>query len=116
MRLLRFPEEMRVHDEHIVPRHLYEHAGVFSAMAGGRRVVIIATVLNGWEHVSVSLQDRCPSWEIMSAVKARFWPPEARVVQYHPPAAEHVNAHPYCLHLWRPLDVEIPAPPAWMVL
>lgn len=116
MRMLTFPEDWRVHDERIVPRDMYEYAGVFSALAGGRNVVIIATVQHGWEHVSVSLQDRCPSWEIMSAVKAKFWPPEARVVQYHPPASEHVNAHPYCLHLWRPLDAEIPAPPAWMVL
>jgi hypothetical protein len=31
------------------------------------------------------------------------------------PIVEHINCHPYCLHLWRPHNVEIPRPPSWMV-
>ena len=26
-----------------------------------------------------------------------------------------LDCHPHCLHLWRPLDAEIPRPPGWMV-
>jgi len=67
---------------------------------------------HGWEHVSVSLANRCPTWEEMCWVKAAFWPDEDAVIQFHPPLKEHVNAHPYCLHLWRPpAGMHIPLPP-----
>jgi hypothetical protein len=36
-------------------------------------------------------------------------------MELHVPIAEHINLHPNCLHLWRPQDVEIPRPPAYMV-
>jgi hypothetical protein len=32
-------------------------------------------------------------------------------MQVHVPASEHINIHPYTLHLWRPLLLEIPRPP-----
>lgn len=65
----------------------------------------------GWEHVSVSLPDRCPTWEEMSFVKRLFWDAEDCVIQYHPPESDYVNNHPYCLHLWRPTGIELPRPP-----
>jgi hypothetical protein len=68
-----------------------------------------------WEHVSVSRPDRCPSWAEMCLVKDLFWSPEDTVVQYHPPKSDYVNNHPYCLHLWRPVGIELPRPPASMV-
>lgn len=68
-----------------------------------------------WEHVSVSLPHRCPTWEEMCAIKAAFWDDDDVVMQLHPPRAEWVNNHPHCLHLWRPVGVEIPRPPALMV-
>jgi hypothetical protein len=69
----------------------------------------------GWEHVSVSLLNRCPTWEEMCEIKALFWHAEDCVVQFHPPASEYVNHHPYCLHLWRQVGAEFPRPPAVMV-
>ena len=36
-------------------------------------------------------------------------------MQLHVPVAEHLNAHPYCLHIWRPHDQVIPKPPAVFV-
>jgi hypothetical protein len=69
----------------------------------------------GWEHVSVSTSSRTPSWSEMCAVKAMFWDAEDCVVQYHPPASEYVNCHPYCLHLWRPTNGEILMPPSILV-
>lgn len=66
---------------------------------------------DGWEHVSVSLPNRCPTWEEMCMIKDLFFEPEELVVQYHPPASDHINNHNYCLHLWRNAEKEIPMPP-----
>jgi hypothetical protein len=65
-----------------------------------------------WQHVSVSTRNRCPTWKEMCWVKDLFWDTEEAVVQFHPPQSEYVNMHPYCLHLWRPLDGVFPAPPS----
>lgn len=64
-----------------------------------------------WEHVSVSLPARTPTWEEMALVKSALWDREDCVLQYHPPASMYVNAHPYCLHLWRAIGIEVPVPP-----
>lgn len=64
-----------------------------------------------WEHVSVSLRRRCPTWQEMEYVRDLFWLPEELVLQFSVPRAKHINAHPHCLHLWRPLGMEIPLPP-----
>lgn len=68
-----------------------------------------------WEHVSVSLPNRCPTWAEMCAIKDLFWDESDCVVQYHPPKRDWVNNHPYCLHLWRPVGQEIQRPPSLMV-
>ena len=65
-----------------------------------------------WEHVSVSLPNRCPNWPEMCHVKSLFWDDEETVMQLHPPKSQWINNHPYCLHLWRPLEGEIPLPPS----
>ncbi len=75
---------------------------------------IVASWGGGWEHVSVSHRDRCPTWEEMEAIARHFWPNEA-AMQLHVPASDHINVHPHCLHWWRPIDAEIPRPPGWMV-
>lgn len=64
-----------------------------------------------WEHVSVSLRNRTPNWAEMCFVKDAFWLPEETVLQFHPPQSQYVNLHPFCLHLWRPLDWPIILPP-----
>ncbi|TXH71415.1 MAG: hypothetical protein E6Q83_03625 [Thiothrix sp.] len=51
---------------------------------------VIASVEEGWEHVSVSLGNRCPTWD-----------EEDMVIQFHPAKSEYVNLHPHALHLWR---------------
>lgn len=87
------------------------------------RLIVSAGDPEGWnyfgfplpifEHVSVSVvgEKRCPTWEEMNYIKNLFWLPEECVLQYHPPQSEYVNDHPYVLHLWRPIGVEIPRPP-----
>lgn len=64
-----------------------------------------------WEHVSVSLPNRCPNWVEMDYIKSLFWDNEETVMQLHPPRSKWINNHPYCLHLWKPLTQEIPLPP-----
>ena len=76
---------------------------------------VIASWGMGWEHVSVSLPDRCPTWGEMCAVKDIFWQRQECVMQLHPSEDEYVNCHPFCLHLWKPIDERIPRPPSIMV-
>jgi hypothetical protein len=64
-----------------------------------------------WEHVSVSLPNRCPNWPEMCFVKNLFWEEEETVMQLHPPKSRWINNHNFCLHLWRPLYLGIPLPP-----
>ena len=78
-------------------------------------VFVIASDGMGWEHVSVSRKDRCPTWEEMCQVKGMFWDDEDVVMQFHVPAKDHVNNHPYCLHLWRPKGVNVLRPESIMV-
>ena len=68
-----------------------------------------------WNHVSASLQTRCPTWEEMCRIKKLFFFPEETVMQLHPPESQYVNCHPYCLHLWEPVKLTIPLPPSIMV-
>jgi hypothetical protein len=63
------------------------------------------------EHVSVSARNRCPNWMEMCFVKDLFWNEEEAVMQLHPPRSQYVNQHAFCLHLWRPINTDIPMPP-----
>jgi hypothetical protein len=76
---------------------------------------VLASDGEGWDHVSVSCEDRCPTWLEMSMVKDFFWDDDETVIQYHPVKSEHVNYHPYCLHLWKPQGIELPKPPTILV-
>ena len=76
---------------------------------------VMASRGGGWEHVSVSLDNRCPNWPEMHHIKELFWDDEEAVMQLHPPKSDYRNFHPHCLHLWRPMTSEIPLPPGIMV-
>lgn len=72
----------------------------------------------GWEHCSVSITDRykrCPSWEQMCFIKDSFWNEDECCIEYHPAKKDYVNNHNYCLHIWKPIDQEIPTPPSLMI-
>lgn len=72
---------------------------------------IIASWGKKWEHVSMSLEDRCPTWDEMCWLKDIFWNSEETVMQLHPPESRYVNNHEFCLHLWKPQHHIIPLPP-----
>jgi hypothetical protein len=96
--------------------------GAFYIPTGGVNFIIVAddgTSEFGWEHVSMRAKagknERCPSWKEMCWLKDLFWEPEETVLQFHPPKSEHVNCHPYVLHLFRQVGVDAPRPPAILV-
>lgn len=80
-----------------------------------KSAVIIFSNGGGWDHVSISFKNRCPSWGEMGMVKDIFFNTDECVVQYHPAKNEYVNNHPYCLHLWKSQDAHMPTPPTIMV-
>ena len=90
-------------------------SGAFKVFVKGKSFFCIASNGGGWEHVSVSPgsanRKQCPTWDEMCAIKDMFFEADETVVQYHPPKSDYVNIHPYCLHLWRPLNAEIQRPP-----
>ena len=65
----------------------------------------------GWDHVSVSLKNRCPTWNEMCKIKDIFFDQDECCIQYHPARKNYVNMHPYCLHIWKPRKDELPIPP-----
>lgn len=69
----------------------------------------------GWEHLSVSLPDRCPTWGEMCTFKEIFWLDSEWCVQFHPSKSEYVNNHDYCLHIWKPKKKYLPTPPSILV-
>ena len=89
--------------------------GVFEIPFESYLLKMIVSDGMGWEHVSVSLKNRCPDWREMCFVKKIFWDPWDAVVQYHPPESKYANNHPFCLHLWRPIGKEVPIPETYLV-
>lgn len=92
-----------------------DDGGAFKIPFKGNQLYVIASNGGGWDHVSVSLKDRCPNWKEMCFIKDLFFYYEECVIQFHPPKSKYKNLHPYCLHLWKPQDIEIPLPPLMFV-
>ena len=105
------PNKYRIRDGRCGSGDAIGNAGAFGVpLKRGQRVFVIASDGLGWEHVSVSRRDRCPTWDDMCQVKDLFWEDDDCVVQFHPPRREYVNNHPYCLHLWRQCGSNFPLP------
>ena len=89
--------------------------GVFEIPRNGVILAVIACDGRvheiGWDHVSVSVAHRCPTWEEMCFIKKQFFFRDECVLQFHPDESSYVNHHPYCLHLWRPINSPILMPP-----
>ena len=92
-----------------------EQRSILCVPVGKVRLCVVVSDGGGWDHVSVSCESRCPTWEEMCAVKNLFFRDDEAVIQFHPKKADYINMHPYCLHLWRAQDAEFPTPPSYMV-
>lgn len=53
-----------------------------------------------WLHLSVSRSSRLPSYDDLLWCKSIFIGDKRKAVQVFPPKSEHINIHPYVLHLW----------------
>jgi hypothetical protein len=51
----------------------------------------------------------------MEFIKRKFFADSETAMQLHVPPYDHINRHPYTLHLWRPHDQDIPRPPEHFV-
>jgi len=76
---------------------------------------VIASSEFKWDHVSVTLRNRCPNWPEMCFIKDLFFNEDEICYQLHVTKENHINFHPNCLHLWRPHVLKIPLPPKIMV-
>jgi hypothetical protein len=92
-----------------------ETCGAFRFQHKGVRLGVQASSGGGWDHVSVSLQHRCPIWEEMEWIKRKFFKDDETAMQLHVAVANHINIHSFVLHIWRPHDSPIPMPPAVFV-
>lgn len=79
------------------------------------RLRIIASNEEEWDHVSISLNNRVPNYKEMCWVKEKFFNDNEVAYQLHVAKKDHINCHPFCLHLWRPLSTDIPLPPKFFV-
>lgn len=85
-----------------------DHSGV-AFQTGSLRV--IASNGGGWDHVSVSMEHRIPTWSEMEFVREICFFEDETAMQLSVPRDQHKNIHPNCLHLWRPQEATIPLPP-----
>lgn len=76
---------------------------------------VFAAAGAGWDHVSVSRKNRCPNWEEMSQIKKLFFHHRETVVQFHVPEEDHINFHPFTLHMWRSWSQQYELPPSEFV-
>jgi hypothetical protein len=118
VRDLRELDKYRVRSPHVLKHYgSYgdETCGVFDIPLASRKLRVIASSDAGWDHISVSLANRCPNWGEMDRIKHMFFTVLETAMQLHVPPHEHINVHPYTLHLWAPHNEKIPRPPSWMV-
>lgn len=109
-------EKCRIRHGQMASTQDYGFNGAFEITYHLNTFIIICSDGDGWDHLSISLKDRCPTWEEMNYFKELFFDPEETVVQYHPPASKYVNFCGNCLHLWRKQGHEYELPPRNMLV
>lgn len=57
-----------------------------------------------WLHTSYSRKSRIPTYEDTVFIKNNFIGKDKKAVMIFPEESEHINIHPFCLHLWTCLD------------
>lgn len=117
MKDLRHLEAHRLKSDRRYGHPGYAFGGVFiiNCPSTGRDLRVIASSGGGWDHVSVSLASRTPTWSEMDHIKKLFFEEYEAAMQLHVPVKDHINIHSNCLHLWRPTNREIPMPPTILV-
>lgn len=112
------PREDYCRERQVLPKSLPDgwstlvpgRAGYESTSRDGLRVLMGAHIEEDgcvWLHVSFSRRTRIPDWKDTVRVKHIFIGENRKAISVFPPAAEYVNVHPRCLHLWCNLDVDL---------
>lgn len=65
----------------------------------GRCRVLVSRQRAGW-HMSISREDRLPSWEEIRDARYALIPDEATMALLLPPMGEYVNVHEFCMQLY----------------
>lgn len=78
-------------------------AGYYYDSDSNKNLNFIFSKQMGWEHLSVSMPSRTPTWDQMCKMKDIFWNDDETCVEYHPSKEQYVNMHPHCLHIWKPV-------------
>ena len=65
---------------------------------------ILVSIDAGRHHLSVSCEDRLPTWEEFRDVRYDLIPDNVFMVQALPPRKHYMNIHPFTLHAWETKD------------
>lgn len=117
MRISEEAEKLRCTTGRFATRIHESRGGCFNFRTKSFSILIVVDngLQTGWEHVSASLEHRCPNWEEMAYIKSLFWEDNETVIQFHPKKTEYKNLHPYCLHMWKKVGVDHDLPPSILV-
>lgn len=66
---------------------------------GDCRILITTDEPAGW-HLSISCENRYPTWDEIAAARYALGPKDLNVVMHLPPESEYVNVQEYCFHLY----------------
>lgn len=86
--------------------------GQFLVPINGEIYLIMISDGMGWKHLSMSNAQKkvLPSWNTMSRAKDLFFADEDWCCQFFPAKEDYINDCEWCLHIWMPLDDELPHP------
>lgn len=90
-------------------------SGKYYDKYSGKFLNFIFSYQMGWEHLSVSMPNKTPSWDQMCMMKNIFWNEDEACAEYHPKKEDYVNNHKHCLHIWKPTNEVLPLPPSILV-
>lgn len=79
------------------------------------KCLVSLTIMDGWEHLSVTHKNKIPSWLCMQEMKEMFFKDDEECFQLHPKAENYINNNEYTLHIWRPIDGMQQIPPSIFV-
>jgi len=76
---------------------------------GDERKIIVTYGPSGdstgmWLHASISRPDEMPTYQDLVDLHYAVWGQEGWAYQVFAPQGDHVNIHPFALHLWGQLD------------
>lgn len=83
-----------------------------------KRYWVKFTRAQGWEHVAVSPQPqrgKVPEWDVMCKIKEIFWDDEECCIEFHPRKSQYINNNETCLHIWKPIGIELPEPDTLLI-